>query len=116
MDELFNAGALRNVTVGEPGTHATVTGIHGVGVSTPLAAAVADAVVGFASDEHTPNVGIFIIGTASLMFAAVILLAVTPGIETESTAGAAPKLQVIIAVCATSCAMRIVLYYLSITL
>jgi len=36
-----------------------MTGIHGCGVSTPSAAAVADATCGFASDEHIPQVGIF---------------------------------------------------------
>jgi len=105
LDELFSAGALRKVTVGEPGAHATVTGTHGVGVKTPLAADVADAVVGLANDEHIPNVGILVVGMASLILAAVILLAVTPGMETARTAGAAPKLQVIAAVAATSCAI-----------
>jgi len=39
-----------------PGTHgAGVLGIQGMGVSTPRAAAVAAATVGFASDVHTPK-------------------------------------------------------------
>ncbi len=38
-------------TVGEPGIHgAVVFGMHGMGVSTPLAADVADATVGLAKD------------------------------------------------------------------
>lgn len=110
LDELLSAGAFLSMTVGEPGTHGVVTGMHGVGVSTPLAAAVADAVVGFAKDEHTPNGGILAIGIQSLMLAAVSLLAVTPGINTDKVAGAAPKLHCIIAVCATSCPMCLVLY------
>ncbi len=111
LDELLSAGALRKVTVGDPGAHATVTGRQGVGVSTPLAADVADAVAGLVNDEHIPNVGILVVGMASLILAAVILLAVTPGIVTAKTAGAAPNEHCIAAVCATSCAMRIVLFF-----
>ena len=47
-------------TVGEPGAHgADVAGIHGMGVNTPRAAAVALATVGLARDEHMPNGRIF---------------------------------------------------------
>ena len=44
--------------------------MQGVGVSTPIAAMVADAVVGFARLEHMPNGMTFTIGTWSMMFAA----------------------------------------------
>lgn len=111
LDELFNAGILRIVTVGDPGVHGVVTGIQGVGVSTPLAAAVADAVVGFAKDEHIPNVGMLVIGTKSIILAAGFLSAVTVGTVTINVAGAAPKLQDMVADIATSCAM---INYLSI--
>lgn len=48
---LFSAGALHKMTVGAPGTQgAGVTGTQGIGVNTPMAAAVADATMGFASD------------------------------------------------------------------
>jgi hypothetical protein len=44
---LFRAGIIRTVTVAEPGAQgAAVAGTHGMGVSTPLAAAVAAAVGG----------------------------------------------------------------------
>lgn len=44
------------VTVGEPGIQgAVVTGMQGIGVKTPNAAAVAEATVGFAGDEHMPK-------------------------------------------------------------
>lgn len=50
--------------VGEPGFQgATVDGMQGVGVNTPKAAVVADAVVGNASEAHAPNGKIFTIGT-----------------------------------------------------
>lgn len=42
--ELLSAGAVQTITVGEPGTQgAAVTGRHGIGVNTPIAAAVAAA-------------------------------------------------------------------------
>jgi hypothetical protein len=63
-DVLDNAGWPPIMTVGEPGAHgADVTGTHGIGVSTPMAAAVADATVGFDGLEHIPKVGILTIGT-----------------------------------------------------
>lgn len=43
-------------TVGAPGAHgAAVTGMHGIGVSTPIAAAVTNATVGLARLVHMPN-------------------------------------------------------------
>jgi hypothetical protein len=63
FDELLSAGIDPIRTVGEPGTQgAVVAGTQGIGVSTPLAAAVADATVGFATELHIPNVGILLIG------------------------------------------------------
>lgn len=56
---------------GEPGDHgADITGIHGIGVSTPRAAAVADATAGFAGFEHNPNGIIFTNGLLSIIVAA----------------------------------------------
>ena len=104
---LFSAGDFRKVTVGDPGAHAIVTGIQGVGVSTPLAAAVADAVVGLVSDEHMPKVGILVMGIASLIFAAGFLSPVTVTAVTSNVAGAAPNVQDILAVAATNCAIEI---------
>lgn len=63
VDVLFKAGMLHNKTVGAPGTHgAGVAGIQGIGVSTPSAAAVAAATMGFEGELHIPNGGMFIIG------------------------------------------------------
>ncbi len=61
---LSNAGMFPISTVGAPGTQGeAVTGIHGIGVNTPDAAAVADATVGFDGVMHMPNGMMFTIGT-----------------------------------------------------
>lgn len=63
LEVLLSAGMLPNSTVGAPGTQgAGVTGIQGIGVSTPNAAAVAAATVGLAGDVHIPNGRILTIG------------------------------------------------------
>jgi hypothetical protein len=80
-------------TVGEPGTHgAGITGMHGIGVNTPNAAAVADATVGFANDEHMPNGIMFTIGLLSMMLASGVTVSVLFAGNTTSELGAAPKL------------------------
>ena len=57
-------GIPRTSTVGEPGTQgAVVTGMHGMGVKTPKAAAVAAATMGLAKDWHSPKGGMFTMGT-----------------------------------------------------
>ncbi len=106
---LFKAGMLAIITVGEPGTHgAGVFGMQGMGVSTPMAALVADATVGLASDMHIPNGGIFTIGLLSMMFAAggpphITLLTG----RTFKDEGAIPKLHISIAPETTSWAIII---------
>ncbi len=105
LDVLLSAGDFRSVTVGDPGVQGVVTGTHGVGVNTPLAAAVAEAVVGFESDEHIANGGILVIGIESRILAAGFLSPVTVGTVTINVEGAAPKLHVIVAVAATNCAI-----------
>src|SRR4029077_10013531 len=67
---LSSVGKLARMTVGAPGVHgAVVTGIQGMGVSTPSAAAVAAATDGFAGEMHMPKGMMFISGTLSMMFA-----------------------------------------------
>jgi hypothetical protein len=64
VEVLFKAGILAMRTVGEPGVHgATTTGMHGMGVNTPNAAAVAAATVGFVGLIHAPKGMIFTMGT-----------------------------------------------------
>src|SRR5262245_63116500 len=45
-------------------------GTHGIGVSTPRAAAVAEATDGLANEVHIPKGGMLVTGTISMMFAA----------------------------------------------
>jgi hypothetical protein len=97
VEEMFRAGIPPSITVGEPGAHgATVTGMQGIGVRTPSAAAVAAATVGFEGDMHIPKVGMFTIGLLSMMQAAGVVMFVLFNGSTASAAGAAPKLHIII--------------------
>ena len=67
------------VTVGLPGVQGdVVTGTHGIGVSTPCAAAVADATSGLLGDMHMPKVAMLVIGWKSITVAAGAPPAVTP--------------------------------------
>jgi hypothetical protein len=92
VEVLFKAGMLPINTVGEPGVHGTtVTGIHGIGVKTPNAAAVADATVGLAIDEQTPKVARLTIGLLSKMVAAGVGLNVRFSGNTTNGQGATPN-------------------------
>lgn len=54
----LRAGLLPINTVKDPGIQGVdVTGVHGIGVRTPLAAAVAAATAGFAGELHEPKFG-----------------------------------------------------------
>jgi hypothetical protein len=67
---LSSVGFPPSITVGAPGTQGeVVTGMQGMGVSTPNAAAVAAATAGFAGDMHMPNGMMFTSGTWSMMLA-----------------------------------------------
>ena len=56
VEMLSRVGISPSNTVGAPGTQGeTVAGMHGIGVRTPMAAAVAAATIGFAGDMHMPN-------------------------------------------------------------
>ena len=58
-----NAGMLATVDLAAPGVQgATVAGMQGMGVSTPMAAAVADATVGLLGDWHMPNGMMLVMG------------------------------------------------------
>ncbi len=106
FDELFNAGLLPTTTVGEPGTHgAAVTGIHGMGVSTPSAAAVAAATVGLDRLMQVANGGMLRIGTLSMMVPTGVLPPTVVGGTAMNDDGAIPKLHVIIDPMVTKSAM-----------
>ena len=95
---LFKAGMPPIITVGEPGVHGVVTGMQGIGVSTPIAAAVAEATIGLARDMHMAKGGMFVMGTKSMMLAAggppVLFRLIGRTFRTE---GAIPKVHIIMA-------------------
>lgn len=60
---LVSAGIFPRIMEGEPGIQGVgVLGIQGIGVSTPMAAAVAAATVGLAGERHIPNGRMFTMG------------------------------------------------------
>ncbi len=64
FDRTSKTGICFTFTIGAPGAHgAEVAGTQGIGVSTPSAAAVAAATVGFAREEHIPKGMMFFMGT-----------------------------------------------------
>lgn len=105
---LLSAGMLPIITVGLPGAQgAVVIGVHTPGVSTPSAAAVWAAVIGLASDMHTPNGRMLTNGLLSMMVAAGLFSIITlfDGM-TLSVDGAAPNEHDIAAVAVTGMPMR----------
>lgn len=79
-------------TFGEPGAHgAGVFGTQGIGVSTPMAAAVAAATCGLASDVHIANGGIFDSGWWSMIVAAGAPVSTFWFEVATSVEGAVPK-------------------------
>lgn len=94
FEESFSAGNPPIRTVGEPGTHGTVMlGMQGIGVSTPIAAAVAAATVGLARELHMPNGSMFTIGLLSMIFASGMQVDVNAVLDgsTINVDGADPK-------------------------
>src|SRR5262245_17171695 len=78
LEVLLSAGMPSRRTVGAPTIHgAVVAGMQGMGVSTPIAAAVAAATCGLAGLLQAPNGMMFFMGMWSMMFAAGWLLVIT---------------------------------------
>jgi hypothetical protein len=99
VETLSRDGWFPRRTVTAPGTQGViVTGMHGCGVRTPKAAAVAAATAGLAMLVHAPKGWIFTMGLWSMMVAAGWLFVITllTG-RTASWLGARPKLHVNIA-------------------
>ena len=69
-----------------------MTGMQGIGVSTPIAAAVAEATVGFAMDLHIPKGLMLSIGAKSIMFAIGMFPFIGLSPTTVSGVGTIPKL------------------------
>jgi len=102
IEVLLRAGMPPIMHVGEPGAQGMVTGMQGIGVRTPSAAAVAAATMGFARDMHMPNGGMFTIGAQSMMVAAGVPAMVLLIGRTFSVEGAIPKGHIIMAPAVTS--------------
>jgi hypothetical protein len=98
LEVLLSAGMPPIMQPVEPGVQGdVVTGMHGIGVKTPSAAAVADATVGLAMDMHMPNGGMLVMGTKSMMLAAgVVAFTLLTG-KTFSAEGAIPKVHIMTA-------------------
>src|ERR1700733_9392840 len=98
-ETLSSEGKFTNSKVGAPATQgAGVAGMHGIGVSTPRAAAVAAATVGLEGDVHMPKGMIFVIGIWSMMLASGTSPVSTLFVgSTTSELGAIPKVHCIIA-------------------
>jgi hypothetical protein len=79
-----------------------VTGMQGIGVRTPSAAAVAAATVGFAREMHMPKGGMFTIGAQSMIVAAGVPAIVLLIGRTFNVEGARPKGHIIMAPAVTS--------------
>ena len=104
LEVLFSAGMFATRTVGEPGTQgAAVTGMQGIGVSAPNAAAVAAATVGLANELHMPKGGMLTIGLLSMIFAIGMAFMTRLIGRTIRLEGAAPKLHCSVAPPHTSC-------------
>jgi hypothetical protein len=101
---LLSAGILPTNTVGEPGTHgAAVTGMQGIGISAPNAAAVADATVGLDIEMHIPKGKMFTIGLLSIMLAIGMAVMTRFAGKTMRELGARPKLHCKLAPALTNC-------------
>lgn len=87
------------MTVGAPGTQGPAgTGVHGIGVSTPRAAAVAEATEGLAMLVHMPKGGMLRNGTLSEIVPTGIDEAMTLGFGSATNElGATPIVHCIIA-------------------
>jgi hypothetical protein len=108
VEVLSSDGILPSSTVGAPGTQgATVAGMQGIGVSTPIAAAVAAATAGFAGDIHMPNGMILVIGMWSMILASGIWSVITRFVgKTTNELGAIPMVHIIMAPIQTCIGIR----------
>ena len=83
---------LKTFTCAAGAQGAVITGMHGIGVRTPIAAAVAEATVGLAIHWHIPKGLMFTIGAKSIMLAIGIFWFVGRIPTTVRGLGAMPKL------------------------
>src|SRR5688572_24042133 len=95
LESLVSAGRPPTRTLGLPGVQVPAgTGMHGIGVSTPRAAAVAAATIGLDASWHMPNGATFMIGATSPMLAAGPPASGRPSGITLSADGATPPVHI----------------------
>src|SRR5262249_34335672 len=95
FESLVSAGSPPTRTLGVPGVQGPAGARrHGMGVSTPGAAAVAAATAGFDGRLHMPNGGTFTIGATSAMLAAGPVHIGRPIGSTLSADGATPPVHI----------------------
>jgi len=98
VDPATSTGIPPTTVCGAIGSHGAGTaGTHGIGVSTPSAAAVAAATIGFASDWHMPNGAMLAPGATSVMTATGRPSTIGRGATTISVEGARPNVHIVIA-------------------
>jgi hypothetical protein len=98
FDDTSSAGAPFSRVFVVPGSHGPVgTGMHGMGVNTPSAAAVAAATVGFESEVQAPNGQTVTTGAWSVTFPAGEPARHWCTGSTTRDAGATPKLHIAVA-------------------
>jgi hypothetical protein len=88
VEVLVSAGTPLTFTVADPGVHGPgVTGMHGCGVKTPCAAAVAAMTCGLDGLMHKPKGGMFTVGTKSLIVHAIVVATTVPGVAVRNAGG-----------------------------
>ncbi len=98
LEVLLRAGLPPTSTVGDPGAQgAGITGMQGMGVRTPIAAAVAEATAGLAGFVHIPKGMTFTSGILSMIVATGVLETTLATGRTLSVDGAIPKLHTVMA-------------------
>lgn len=103
IDPATRAGSFAQSVNGAIGAQGpAITGTHGIGVSTPRAAAVAAATVGLDSDIHMAKGTMLTMGAMSMIVATGRPSTRALGATTFSVDGAMPKVQLVIAPATTT--------------
>ena len=99
VEVFVSTGSPPTSTVGFPGAQGeVVAGIHGCGVNTPKAAAVAAITCGLAGLMHAPKPGMFANGLKSMIVAAGCEQDITRGVgSTTSVEGDDPSAHIMVA-------------------
>ena len=112
--QLSSKAGILDINCLPPGVHGyETTGTQGIGVRTPIAAAVAEATVGLAIDWHIPNGIMLTMGLLSIILAIGLFCTIGRiGSATIKVDGAIPKLHCSIAPVHTNFAISLIYYIL----